>query len=59
VRAIRERFFAPTVGPERDLAMDSGTPGPAKNRRLVELEAEARHARERYRSTGQRPTVRG
>ena len=29
--------------------MDAGTPGPAKNRRLVELEAEARHARERYR----------
>ena len=31
--------------------MDSGTPGPSKdsNRRLTELEAEARHARERFR----------
>jgi hypothetical protein len=29
--------------------MDAGTPGPPKNRRLVELEAEARHAHERYR----------
>jgi hypothetical protein len=29
--------------------MDAGIPRPAKNRRLVELEAEARHARERYR----------
>ena len=29
--------------------MDAETPGPAQNRRLVELEAEARHARERYR----------
>ena len=48
-RALRERFFSPHRGPERDLAMDSGTPGPAKNRRLIELEAEARHARERYR----------
>ena len=39
----------PHRGPERDLAMEAGTPGPAKNRRLIELEAEARHARERYR----------
>jgi len=39
----------PHRGPERGLAMDAGTRGPAKNRRLVELEAEARHARERYR----------
>ena len=31
--------------------MDSGTPGPSKglSPRLVELEAQARHARERYR----------
>jgi hypothetical protein len=29
--------------------MDAGMPGPAKNRRLVELDAEARHARDRYR----------
>jgi hypothetical protein len=28
-------------GPERELAMDAGTPGPGDNRRLVELEAEA------------------
>ena len=35
---------------ERGLAMDSGAPDPSKrsNRRLVDLEAEARYARERY-----------
>jgi hypothetical protein len=29
--------------------MDSGTPGSGNQLRLVELEAEARHARDRYR----------
>ena len=51
--AIRKRLLAsPTAGLTGDLAMDTGTtkaPSGGLNLRLVELEAEARHARERYR----------